>query len=415
VSIPEVPDIAGASTPRAWPREARALQAATARVAAIAAQHADEVDRAGRFPEEAISALREEGLLGALIPAQLGGLGFGIGRVAATCCTLGQACAATAMIFAMHQTQVATLVRHAGGHPWHEGLLRHIATNARLVASVTSEVGVGGKLRVSRCAIEHETDGIWVEKHSTAISYGSYADVYLLTARRSRDSMANDQVLLALDRGDITLERTGVWDALGMRGTCTDAFVLRARATEEQVLPAPFDVIASQTMVPVSHLLWASLWLGIAIEAVQRARTCLRTQLRDGGLRDGAAGSAGEWALPAGAPRLAAAVEQVSLLQARVSEAVTKFDTEAWLGGETPELQAADLAALKTSVSEGCLAVVQQALLAGGFATYQNSGKVSLSRHLRDLQSAPLMIHNDNIRNQAARLLLAQKPALGLI
>ncbi len=35
------------------------------------------------------------------------------------CYTLGRACASTAMIFAMHQTKVACLVRHGRGNPWH--------------------------------------------------------------------------------------------------------------------------------------------------------------------------------------------------------------------------------------------------------------------------------------------------------
>jgi acyl-CoA dehydrogenase len=107
-------------------------------------------------------------------------------------------------------------------------------------------------------------------------------------------------------------------------------------------------------------------------------------------------------------------MEQVLMLQARVADAVHRFDNEAWLGGDAFCLQPADLSALKTSVSEGCLSVVQQALLASGFAGYQNTGRYSLSRHLRDLQSAPLMISNDRMRESSARLLLAQRPVLGL-
>ena len=44
-----------------------------ASVAAIAATHADAVDREGRIPTEAMDALRAEGLLGLLVPARFGG------------------------------------------------------------------------------------------------------------------------------------------------------------------------------------------------------------------------------------------------------------------------------------------------------------------------------------------------------
>ena len=87
----------------------------TARVIAesIASRAADAVDREGRFPQESIDALRQEGLLGAYVPRELGGRGCTIAELAAACETLGRACASTAMVFAMHQIEVACLVRHA--------------------------------------------------------------------------------------------------------------------------------------------------------------------------------------------------------------------------------------------------------------------------------------------------------------
>ncbi len=81
----------------------------------IAGLHADEVDRDARFPAEAIAALREAGALSALIPGELGGGGVSLAAVARACQDLGRRCSATAMVFAMHQIQVATIVRHLGG------------------------------------------------------------------------------------------------------------------------------------------------------------------------------------------------------------------------------------------------------------------------------------------------------------
>lgn len=46
-------------------------------VLAIAAAHAADVDADARFPEEAVTALRESGLLGLTLPAEVGGLGGG--------------------------------------------------------------------------------------------------------------------------------------------------------------------------------------------------------------------------------------------------------------------------------------------------------------------------------------------------
>src|SRR5579885_472134 len=83
----------------------------TRRVAAIAAQHADDVDSKARYPAEAIAAAKAERLLGVMVPRELGGEDASLGELAEICFTLGQACATSAMIFAMHQVKVACIVR----------------------------------------------------------------------------------------------------------------------------------------------------------------------------------------------------------------------------------------------------------------------------------------------------------------
>lgn len=49
----------------------------------VAAVHAADVDVNARFPKETVDAYRAEGLLGALVPKELGGLGHDL-RQAAT-------------------------------------------------------------------------------------------------------------------------------------------------------------------------------------------------------------------------------------------------------------------------------------------------------------------------------------------
>ena len=89
------------------------MAAAIERVVAVAAAHADAVDREGRFPAEAVAALRQEGLLGALVPVALGGSGATMAEIVSQCQRLGRVCASTAMVYAMHHSQLACLVMHA--------------------------------------------------------------------------------------------------------------------------------------------------------------------------------------------------------------------------------------------------------------------------------------------------------------
>src|SRR4029079_8220560 len=186
----------------------------------VAAPHADDVDRSARFPVETIEALKTEGALGALIPTELGGGGESLETVADACFELGRRCGASAMVFAMHQIQIAAIVRHLDGAPWFEAYLRDVAEGQRLVASVTSEIGTGGDLGRSIAAVTPVRDGIVsFEKQAPTVSYGSYADDLLTTLRRSPDAEPGDQVVALTSRDQHRLESTSTWDPPGRRAT----------------------------------------------------------------------------------------------------------------------------------------------------------------------------------------------------
>ena len=84
----------------------------------VAAAHAARVDLDARFPLELVTALREQRLLSAYVPIAHGGLGLSLRAVSELCEALGRSCASSAMVFAMHQIQVACIVHHGhGAHP----------------------------------------------------------------------------------------------------------------------------------------------------------------------------------------------------------------------------------------------------------------------------------------------------------
>jgi acyl-CoA dehydrogenase len=377
---------------------------ASCAAARAAAQYADAIDRTGELPEQAFAALRCEGLLGALIPAPFGGQEHSLSQVASLCQTIARSCGSTAMILAMHQIQVACLVAHGQTSDWHRWLLRRIAEQQWLLGSATSEAGTGGNIHASLCSIDTAEDRIALEKHATTISYGARADALLVTARRGADAAPSDQVMIVALRGDCVLECTSPWDALGMRGTASEGFRLRMTADPAQILPVPFAEIASQTMLPVSHLLWSSVWLGIAADAVSRARTYLRREARTG-----------RGALPPSSARLAKAVALMQLMQARLSVALRTYEAASQAGPQPLPLGfTAEMNNLKTSVSELCLEVAQHAFMICGISAYRNGSEFSLGRHIRDLLSAPIMINNDRMSEASGNLLLMQNPNLGV-
>jgi acyl-CoA dehydrogenase len=368
----------------------------------IAQPLASEIDRDARFPHEAVAELKKAKALGAGIPTDLGGLGCGITELATLCRLLGRSCASTAMVLAMHYIEVACLVRHGMSSSWIRGYLAEVAERQLLIASATSEVGVGGDLRTSQCAVQADADGFRLEKIAAAVSYGEEADDVLVTARRSPAAAGNDQVLLLLRRSDYALERRGTWQTLGMRGTCSPAFRLTGHGRLDQILPAPFADIASSTMVPFSHILWASVWVGLASDTVERARSFVREQARQ---RPGV--------VPPTAARLGELCATFQAMRAGVQDAIAEHRDllDATDGGQAvPGLGVAvRMNGLKLTASRQLVEVVQQALLVCGMAGYANDSNFALGRHLRDAYSAPLMIGNDRILATNAALLLVSK------
>ena len=214
---------------------------------------------------------------------------------------------------AIHHSQVASLVRHGYTTPLQD-FIADIAPRAFLLASATTEAGVGGPC-ASICAVTSNNDGFELEKVASVISQGAYADAILATARRNEHSPPSDQVLVVCRPPGLRLEQTGEWDTLGMRGTCSPGFVLHATGSPEMILPVPFAQVAEQTMLPISHILWSCVWLGIASAAVERARSLVHANARRN-----------VDASPRGGPSLAELILIYRQLEALVHDATTEFD-----------------------------------------------------------------------------------------
>jgi acyl-CoA dehydrogenase len=366
---------------------------ARARAAAeVAKANAAAVDAEARFPSESFAEIRKQRLLGIQVPQNLGGEAASIAEIADVCYILGQACSATALIYAMHQIKMACITRHTKGNAALERILSRIAAEQLLMASSTTEGQAGGNVRSSEAAVMPEGAHVTLERKATVISYAVEADGVVTTARRSADAAGSDQVLLVLLKADYTLERLQVWDTLGMRGTHSEGFTLRARASADQIMPEPYDRIHAQTMVPFAHLLWGSVWAGIAAAAAGKAQAFIRMAVR---------GSNGQ--MPPGAAHFTQAVSTLRTLRGLLSANLRSY--EAVMSDEkaisSMEFQAL-ITLTKVQASELAVTTVLSSLRACGLSGYRNDTEFTIGRLLRDVLSAPLMINNDRILGNLA-------------
>jgi acyl-CoA dehydrogenase len=362
---------------------------------------AADVDRQARFPRESVDALRHAKLLSAYVPEEYGGMGLDILQIAKICEALGQYCGSSAMIYAMHNIQVACIVHHGQESPYFRDYLWRLVNEQRLIASATTELGIGGDLRSSLCAVEVDWTSFHLVKKAPVISYGEEADDILITCRKSPDAAASEQVHALVHRGDCRLERLSSWDTLGFRGTCSFGFTVSSTGRIEQILPVPFSQILAQTMHPYSHIVWGSLWSGIALDAVNQARAFVRSEARK---------TPGE--TPVSAIRLAEVDRVLQEMRGHVTSLAREYH-QLLLDGCHDALHSFGFAIrtnnLKLSTSQLIVDIVSRAMLICGIAGYRNDSKFSLTRHLRDAYGAALMVNNDRIIKLNATMLLAHK------
>ncbi|CAH1669482.1 Acyl-CoA dehydrogenase [Hyphomicrobiales bacterium] len=384
---------------------AMSLSERAGRVAAVAAIHAEDVDAKARFPREAVDAMRAERLLSIQIAGTLGGEDAALSDVAEICSLLGQSCASAAMVFAMHHIKLSSLVTHGVESDWHRGFMRRVADEQLLLASATTEGGIGGNLRNSICAIEVDGAACHLEKDATVISYGANADAILITSRAHADAASTDQVMTVFCKDQYTLERTQEWDTLGMRGTCSEGYLFKGDAPAEQILPKPFAEIAAQSMLAISHLLWSSVWYGIAVNAMSRAQSFVRAAARKS-----------PNAPPPGALRLAEASSLLQQLKASIIAGIREYQAAR---EDADRLSSVGFAVamnnVKVGASEIILTVINHAMLVCGILGYKNGTPYSLGRHLRDAHSAQLMISNDRILGNTSTLLLVHRQDTSLM
>jgi acyl-CoA dehydrogenase len=385
------------------PRPASALIEAAKSIAAnIASTHAADVDSKARFPIESVTAAKQAKLMSALVPKELGGGGCTMRELGEICSALAQGCSSSGMVLAMHYSQLACLVRHGMSSDSFRAYLKEIVEHQYLLASITSEVGTAGDTRSSICAVETVDGRFTLNKEATTGSYCAHADAILVTCKKDAAAANSDQVLVLAKQGDYTLTQTTTWDTMGMRGTCSPGFSFKSSGPASQIVPGSFADSSAQSMVPYSHILWSSLWCGIATDAIVRAGAFVRAEARK---KPGT--------VPPGATRLAEASEQLQALRHNWMAVANEFDQIDALPNGREELMtigwALKMNNLKVNASETAPLIVHKALQIIGVMGYKNDSKLSVARHYRDALSAALMISNDRILAKSASMLLVLK------
>ena len=282
----------------------------------VAGPAADAVDREARFPHEAIDALKRARMMSALVPAELGGFGTRHGRARRD--VRGARSTLRRLGDGLRDAPDPGRVHRAA---WDGAALFPALPRGARRAAERHRIGHVRGRRRRRDALEPlrrpDRRGIASRSSRTRRPSPTASRPTISSSRREEEPTRRTAIRSwsSSARQTTRSSRRGSWDTLGMRGTCSPPFKLTSQGGVDQILVQPFADIASHTMVPFSHILWASCWLGIATAAVTRARAFVRTQAR-----------AKPGTVPPTALRLAEASSMLQTMRANVHDVASECE-----------------------------------------------------------------------------------------
>jgi alkylation response protein AidB-like acyl-CoA dehydrogenase len=344
------------------------------------------VDRDGRFPEEGVTALREAGLLGQLVPLDFGGAGGGPLEFVSVVEQVAAACASTAMVYVMHVVGAQTLA--AGTDPGENGpksdVLQAIASGRHLTTLAYSERGSRGHFWAQVSRPRQDGGATVLDADKSWATAAGHADSYVMACGAPGFDGPLETELYLVDARSPAIMIPQVFDGLGLRGNASAPLQVRGLPLSlERRIGRPgggFHVMMSVTL-PWFALGSAACSVGIAGAALRAATEhAVRARFEHLGqtLAD----------LPTVRARLAAAAVrhmEARALTREVAAAVACDDPTAQLG----------VLAVKASAAEMAVEATEAAMRIGGGAAYSKSG--SLERHLRDARAASVMAPSSDV------------------
>ena len=248
------------------------LEEALHAVTAIARTHADSVDIDGRFPQEAVTALRSSGLLGLVLPTTVGGMGKGPQELTQVVSALAAACGSTAMIYLMHTAAAVTVAAAPpAGQPT---LLESMARGESLGTLGFSEKGSRSHFWAPVSTSQLTGNTVRIKADKSWVTSAGYADVYVMSAG-SISGVAGEVDIYAIPANTEGLTVAGSWSALGFRGNASSPMTLDVDVPVSYRLgdAASGFGLMMQTVLPWFDLGNASVSVGLAGAAVDAAIT----------------------------------------------------------------------------------------------------------------------------------------------
>ena len=251
----------------------------------VALPLAAEVDRDRRFPEEAVKAAAEAGLMGVLIPREYGGAG--LDALAFTLCIdeLAQACASTSVIVDVHTSVGSEPILLFGTDEQKRRWLPRLASGELLGAFALTEPAAGSDAASLKASARRTGDGYVLNGTKVFITNIGRAGLYIVFARTGPEERAAgvSAFLVPADSPGVRIGQ--MFKKMGLNGSPTGELVL-----EDVVVPSANRLASEGQGFTVAmraldsgRIGISGQALGIGQAAVDEATAVLKTRSREQG------------------------------------------------------------------------------------------------------------------------------------
>jgi isovaleryl-CoA dehydrogenase len=344
----------------------------------VVASNAEREDAEAAWPEPAMAALADAGLMGLHVAPELGGHGEGMLGLVAIAETIGRESGSTALCYAMHCVGTAVLAAKAtDDHK--QRYLEPIARGEHLTTLALSEPGTGLHIYVPQTRLTRGADGFVLDGTKSFITNGGHCDSYVVSTV-GVDATATDGAFscVIVDADSPRMEWLDEWRGLGMRANSS-------RTLRLDSVPVPHDNLLGaegdqlwymfEVVAPYFLMAMAGTYLGIAQAAFDSARA-------HAGSRRFAHTGELLGSEPVVAHRLGSMWSELERTRHLIYSAAARGDT-----GDPDAL--VPILACKAAAGDTSVWMTNEAMTLCGGAAYRDNSK--LARLLRDARASHVM------------------------
>jgi alkylation response protein AidB-like acyl-CoA dehydrogenase len=346
----------------------------------VLAPSAGQDDKEGRFSTEAVESLGESGLLGLLLPVNLGGAGLAPGTFAAVTATLAEADASVAMVYLMHVLGTSTI---SAARPSVSRaltpILQEIGAGRHLSTLAFSEAGSRSHFWAPISRAHRNGDGVRISAKKSWVTSAGHAQTYVVSALAPEGKGPTDSTLYLLRADTRGLSVAGPWDGLGLRANASSPIAL-----DDCQVPSDFQLTDDgagfpamlNVVLPLFSLGTAAVALGLCRAAVAGTVAHLKSAKFEH-----LGQSLGE-SLPTLRAQLAAMQIDTDGLSARMDDLIEHLEQPR----ETTMLRVLET---KAAAGDVAISVTSAAMRACGGAAF--SKHLSIERLFRDAHAGAVM------------------------